>query len=117
MPPEADDFATSSLDIPAFNDIADEEATLIAVPNFLTADYITQESSTVPINIGLYPGGGATNSSLNIEGGQINQVINYYFPVEIEVVGSASEDEWDSIAQYIYQGLNNALQDYNEMFT
>jgi hypothetical protein len=111
---EPDDFDTSPLGIPALNNVpTDEEATLIAVPDFLTAGYTEQESSSVPINTGLYPPGYEISSSLSMEGRQINQVINYYFPVEIEVIGASSDAELDRFAQYVYQELNNALQDYN----
>jgi len=38
------------------------------------------------------------------------QVINYYFPVEIEVVGSLSTTEMVRLAEYVYDELTDALQ-------
>jgi len=38
------------------------------------------------------------------------QVINYYFPIEVEVVASASDDEMQLIARYVCNVLNAALR-------
>ena len=39
-----------------------------------------------------------------------NQVINYYFPVEIEVVGTLSNVEMQRVAEFVYDELTTALQ-------
>lgn len=38
------------------------------------------------------------------------QVINYYFPVEIEIVGALGDSEMTQMAEYIYDELTDALQ-------
>ncbi len=41
---------------------------------------------------------------------QQGQIINYYFPVEVEVVGRLSHVEVQRIAQYVYDELTIAVQ-------
>jgi hypothetical protein len=49
----------------------------------------------------------STREDLSMHQGQI---INYYFPVEVEVVGRLSHVEVQRIAQYVYDELTIALQ-------
>lgn len=41
--------------------------------------------------------------------GESAQVVNYYFPVEIEVVGSLSQEEVERVANYVFAALEAEL--------
>lgn len=44
------------------------------------------------------------------ESAQQGQVINYYFPIEVDVLGALDEVEVQRIARYVYDELITALQ-------
>ena len=79
-----------------------DEATLITVPTFQRAG----------------PTGRAAPASMQStiedssaqEEVQQGQVINYYFPIEVEVIGSLNESHMQLVAEYIYNELTIALQ-------
>lgn len=48
---------------------------------------------------------------------QQGQVINYYFPVEIEVIGRLDEVAMERVAQYVYDELLTALQNQTPLRT
>ncbi|HLG76401.1 MAG TPA: hypothetical protein VKX46_08295 [Ktedonobacteraceae bacterium] len=52
-------------------------------------------------------GGQAASSE---ESAQQGQVINYYFPIEVDVLGALDEAEVQRIARYVYDELLTALQ-------
>jgi hypothetical protein len=79
-----------------------DDATLITVPTFRHAG----------------PTGRAAPASMQStiedssaqEEAQQGQVINYYFPIEVEVIGSLNESHMQLVAEYIYNELTIALQ-------
>ncbi len=38
------------------------------------------------------------------------QVINYYFPIEVEIIGTLNESHMQQVAEYVYDELITALQ-------
>jgi hypothetical protein len=40
---------------------------------------------------------------------EVGRVVNYYFPVEIEVVGELGAEHMEAVAQYVYDELTNQL--------
>lgn len=38
------------------------------------------------------------------------QVVNYHFPVEVELVGTLSDDQRRELAEYVYDELDAALE-------
>ena|SRR4051794_25492808 len=51
----------------------------------------------------------------DVNGMHDKQVINYYFPIEVEVIGSLSYADLQSIAQYVYKELDTALQNQQSL--
>jgi hypothetical protein len=43
------------------------------------------------------------------EAEEAGRVVNYYFPVEIEVVGELGPEHMEAVAQYVYDDLTNQL--------
>jgi hypothetical protein len=37
------------------------------------------------------------------------RVVNYYFPVEVEIVGELGPEHMEAVAQYVYDDLNSQL--------
>jgi hypothetical protein len=52
------------------------------------------------------PGSEATISP---DAEEVGRVVNYYFPVEIEVVGELGAEHMEAVAQYVYEDLTNQL--------
>lgn len=50
------------------------------------------------------PGSEATISPAGMEGG-VGPVINYFFPVEIEVVGELSQAEMERVARFVFAAI------------
>ncbi len=88
-----------------------EEPTMISVPAFQSGGRV-ERTGIALVHSGefIYP---APDSdaliSSDSEGMRGNQVINYYFPVEVELVGSLSNVEMQRVAQYVYDELTSAL--------
>lgn len=40
---------------------------------------------------------------------QAGRVVNYYFPVEVEIVGELGPEHMEAVAQYVYDDLVNQL--------
>jgi hypothetical protein len=55
------------------------------------------------------PGSQAVISSGMQHEGEFGQIINYYFPVEIEIVGSLGQGEVERVAQYVFDALEAEL--------
>jgi hypothetical protein len=43
-------------------------------------------------------------------GGSTEQVINYYFPIEIEVMGTLNDAQVQRVAQYVFDELESAFR-------
>lgn len=79
-----------------------DEATLITVPTF---QYAGLTGRAAPASTQ-----SAIEDSSAQEEAQQGQVINYYFPIEVEVIGSLNESHMQLVAEYIYNELTIALQ-------
>jgi len=89
-----DDFAEEAIDIPEFQNGGFVRETGIALVH--EGEYIMP----------------AIGSEAEIEPLAMSreQVINYYFPVEIVIVGSLSEEEREAIERRIWEKLTDALE-------
>ena len=88
-----------------------EEPTMISVSAFQSGGRVDRTGITL-VHEGefIYPAPGSEALiSADSEGMQGGQVINYYFPVEVELVGSLSNVEMQRVAQYVYDELTSAL--------
>jgi hypothetical protein len=50
-----------------------------------------------------------SEASITADAERAGEVVNFYFPVEIEVVGELGEAQVQAIAQYVYDELETAL--------
>jgi hypothetical protein len=87
-----DDFDSMEMNIPAFQTGGRVRETGIALVH--EGEYIMP----------------APGSEAVIEPAQMGGVINYYFPVEIIIVGSLPEAEREAIESRIWEKLHEALQ-------
>jgi len=80
------------------------------IPEFQSGGYV-RETGIALVHEGEYimP---APGSEAEIEPMAMSreQVINYYFPVEIVIVGSLSEEEREAIERRIWEKLTDALE-------
>lgn len=79
------------------------------VPTYQTGGYV-RETGIALVHEGEYimP---ASGSEADIEPVAMdNQVINYYFPVEIVIVGNLSEEEREAIETRVWEHLSDALE-------
>lgn len=83
-----------------------EGSATIIVPGFQTGGNLGNPTYRSP------EGTGSTEESV-----QQGQVINYYFPVEVEVIGRLDEVEMERVAQYVYDELMTALQNHTPVET
>jgi len=80
------------------------EPTLIAVPAFQMDGQAGRTGTTrkqAPLSTEI----GAMEDST-----PQGQVINYYFPIEVEVIGTLNESHMQQVAEYVYDELITALQ-------
>ena len=90
----------------------EEEPGMIAVPGFQMGERV-ERTGIALVHEGeyIYPAPGSEASIVpDMEEMQPGQVINYYFPVEVEVVGTLSDVEMQRGAQFVYDELTAALQ-------
>ena len=84
---------------------------MISVPAFQSGGRV-ESTGIALVHEGEYiypaPGSEARIAS-NAQYVQSNQVVNYYFPVEVEIVGTLSNSEVQRVAQYVYDELISAL--------
>lgn len=52
------------------------------------------------------PGSEAT---VALEAEETGRVVNYYFPVEVEIVGELGPEHMEAVAQYVYDDLTNQI--------
>jgi hypothetical protein len=71
-----------------------------------------EETGIALVHAGEYimpaPGSEATISQWTMDGAD-GQIINYYFPVEIEVVGSLGPDQMQRVAEHVFAALEAEL--------
>jgi hypothetical protein len=86
----------------------ESEGNEMNIPAYQTGGYV-RETGIALVHEGEYimP---ASGSEAEIESVAMdNQVINYYFPVEIVVVGTLPEEEREAIETRIWENLSDAL--------
>ncbi len=90
----------------------DEDELSVDIPGFLSGGRV-ERTGIALVHEGEYimpaPGSEAIISPM-ADGIPDNQVINYYFPVEIEVVGDLNETQLQRVAQYVFDELETALR-------
>ena len=88
----------------------DEEDSLLRIPAFQTGG-VVRETGIALVHEGEYimP---APGSEAAIEPAQMSAEgeVNYYFPVEVVIVGSLPESEREAIEARIWERLNDALE-------
>jgi hypothetical protein len=90
----------------------DEEGSLVALPSFQGGGRVDRTGIAL-VHEGEYivpAEGSEAVITPGAEGGSAGQVINYYFPVEVEIVGQLSEPEVERIAQAVFDELETALR-------
>jgi hypothetical protein len=90
----------------------DEDEQFVGIPGFLSGGRVEQTGIAL-VHEGEYimpaPGSEAVISP-GVEGVPDGQVINYYFPVEIEIIGDLNETQLRRVAQYVFDELETALR-------
>jgi hypothetical protein len=90
---------------------AEGEGGLISVPSFQSGGYVARTGIAL-VHQGEYVQP-ATGSEAVISTGSAGmltgQVLNYYFPVEVQIVGTPSRDYMRQLAEYVYDELLTAL--------
>jgi hypothetical protein len=88
---------------------ADRAGRLAVLPGFQGGGHVERTGLAV-VHEGEYivpaPGSEAVVAP---EGEQTGRVVNYYFPVEIEIVGELGPQHMEAVAQYVYDDLTNQL--------
>ena len=105
-------FEPNEQNIPGLPEVSpEEEPTMVALPGFQAGGRVERSGlAVVHKDEYIIPAPGSEASIVpDMDGMQQGQVINYYFPVEVEVVGTLSNVEMERVAQYMYDQLNNAL--------
>ncbi len=89
----------------------DETAGVIAVPGFQEGGYVARTGIAL-VHEGEYvlpaPGSEAA-ITVGAAGRRAGPVVNYYFPVAIQVVGMPTSEQLRRIAEYVYDELVTAL--------
>jgi hypothetical protein len=87
-----------------------QEQGLAILPGFLRGGRV-ERSGLALVHQGEYimpADGSEAEISLDAWGGS-SQVINYYFPVEVEVVGRLDAAQMQAVADFVFDQLNSAL--------
>jgi hypothetical protein len=87
------------------------EGGLMAVPGFQAGGRV-ERTGIALVHEGEYimpaPGSEAA-ITVGVEGTRTGQVINYYFPVEVQVIGAPTREHMQQVAAYIYDELRTAF--------
>ena len=99
-------------DIPDMAGMSPEnEPGMIVIPGFQMGGRV-EETGIALVHEGEYiypaPGSEARISS-DLDGMRGGQVINYYFPIEVVVMGMLSDADMKYVAEYVYGELTTAL--------
>jgi hypothetical protein len=96
---------------PIAGDESADEQGLVALPAFLSGGRV-ERTGIALVHEGEYiqpaPGSEAVISPAERPWG--DQVVNLYFPVEVEVVGGLSPSELERIAQFVFAELDAAFR-------
>jgi hypothetical protein len=88
-----------------------EEPALVALPGFLSGGRVHRSGiALVHEDEFILPAPGS-EAVITPEADAVRegQVINYYFPVEVELVGTLTEAQMQSLAKYVYNDLINEM--------
>jgi hypothetical protein len=92
----------------------DDGARLVGIPGF-EAGGLVERTGIALVHEGEYivpaPGSEAVVSPAGADA-RAGQVINYYFPVEVEVLGSLSPEQLQRVAAYVYADLRTELESW-----
>jgi hypothetical protein len=89
-----------------------EERGLVAVSSFQAGGRVDRTGIAL-VHEGEYvvPAPGS-EAAITPDVERTGQVVNYYFPVEVEIVGELSESQLRAAADYVYEDLDTALGSY-----
>lgn len=86
------------------------EGGLVAVPGYQTGGYV-ERTGIALVHQGEYilpaPGSEAVISGGG--GAHAGQVVNYYFPIEVQVIGAPSRETLRQLAEFVYDELLSAF--------
>ena len=87
----------------------DEAGGLVIMPSFQFGGRV-ERTGIALVHEGEYiaPAPGS-EAQITSGGEQVGRVVNYYFPVEIEIVGELGPQHMEAVAQYVYDDLTNQL--------
>jgi hypothetical protein len=99
------------------DEASSQEAGLVMLPSFQGGGRV-EKTGPAYLHEGEYvvPAERASAGS-DVTGMHDKQVINYYFPVEVEVIGSLSYADIQSIARHIYDELDAALRNQQSLLS
>lgn len=110
MEPDEQDMGNTGME--ATSGMSSEaEPSMISVPVFQSGGRV-ERTGIALVHEGeyIYPAPGSEALIMSdTEEMQGDQVINYYFPVEVEIVGTLGNSEMQRVAQYVYDELTSAL--------
>lgn len=115
MPFDADDSDLEGMsDLPDMP--SDNEPEMVIIPSFQTGGRV-EKTGIALVHEGeyIYPASGSEahiSASTQMIGGQ---VIHYYFPVEIVVVGTLGDAEMKRVAEYVYDEISTTLQGFQTL--
>jgi hypothetical protein len=87
---------------------------IVAIPGFAVGGRVDRTGIAL-IHEGEYivPAPGSEAQITADAGAGAATVVNYYFPVEIEVIGRLSDDQMQQLADYVYRDLDTAFGGQN----
>jgi hypothetical protein len=87
----------------------EERGGLVALPAFQVGGRV-ERTGLALVHEGEYivPAAGS-EAEISSATEQVGRVVNYYFPVEVEIVGELGPEHMEAVAQYVYDDLTNQL--------
>lgn len=109
-------FEANESELPKLEDtsglFSGDEPEMIAIPGFQGGGRVEQTGIAL-VHEGeyIYPAPGSeARISQDMQGISGSQVINYYFPIEIEVVGTLSDAKLQRIVDFVSDAMTTALE-------
>jgi hypothetical protein len=90
-------------------DSEEERGGIVALPAFQVGGRV-ERTGLALVHEGEYivPAAGS-EAEISSATEQAGRVVNYYFPVEVEIVGELGPEHMEAVAQYVYDDLTNQL--------
>jgi hypothetical protein len=90
-------------------DTEEDRGGIVALPAFQVGGRV-ERTGLALVHEGEYivPAPGS-EAEIAPETDQAGRVVNYYFPVEVEIVGELGPEHMEAVAQYVYDDLTNQL--------